>query len=333
MLFSGPKCIVLMFCRRDDRKLIPVTDLDYFIDYFIRLIVIKKLSYLVSYVVRFRPQHHQTSDIAQPSAIAESTSMVEISIDLLVHVLLTSIFHPFITFLIPLCQRALARPWTDPSIIISIVWASLVSVGWLLAKLNRQLAFGLPRPIHFTPRRHRRQPRTGDDDDDDDDDDEVVVITGGARGLGLLMAEAYAMRGASVAAVDVVDMTDSVFAARERINWYRCDVGDRSQVEDVNRRITEDVCFVIYIYNIYYMCQSMILHCIFHHHYRHQNWRHVFIYIYINRMMTFRYHSPSIVRHAYHIDQQRCRRPWEVIITVDGRRGRKVRSSSPPPRK
>ena len=227
--------------------------------------------------------------------------MAEINIDLLVRVLLTSIFHPFITSLIPLCQRALARPWTDPSIIISIVWASLVSVAWLLAKLNRRLAFGLPRPMRFTARpRTRISGDDGDDDNDEEDDDcddeEVVVITGGARGLGLLMAEVYAMRGAKVAVVDVVDMTDSVFAARERINWYRCDVGDRSQVEDVNRRITEDVCVIhVSIDPSFIVSFDFSFLPIIHHQHQHDRTiTCVYPYIFMNiySMVTAGYQSP-----------------------------------------
>lgn len=78
-------------------------------------------------------------------------------------------------------------------------------------------------------------------------EEEVVVITGGASGVGLLIASMYGMRGVSVAVLDIKqpdpDNTDGLgFDDMPGVEYYRCDVGDRKQVEEVAQRIESDVC-------------------------------------------------------------------------------------------
>lgn len=156
-----------------------------------------------------------------------------LTIDLLARVLQTSIFHPFIAWLVPLCQRAVATPYTHPAMQLSMAWASVVCVFWVLAAINRRVAYGTPRRVDFA-------------------DDEVIVVTGGASGLGALMAEVYGLRGASVAVLDVHDPSaaakgggqdeDGDHELEERgVQFYQCDVSDRKQLDQVARRIEEDV--------------------------------------------------------------------------------------------
>lgn len=64
------------------------------------------------------------------------------------------------------------------------------------------------------------------------------MITGGASGLGLLIAEVYGMRGASVAVLDVKELE----AGDARgVSVYKCDVGDRDQIAKVAIEIERDV--------------------------------------------------------------------------------------------
>lgn len=102
----------------------------------------------------------------------------------------------------------------------SIGYAVFICVLWLLGSLNRRVANGPPRKVDLAK--------------------EVIVITGGASGLGLLIAEVYGMRGASVAVLDVRGMGEE--GGERGIEFYQCDVGDREQVEKVARRIEDDVC-------------------------------------------------------------------------------------------
>ena len=69
--------------------------------------------------------------------------------------------------------------------------------------------------------------------------EEVVVVTGGAGGLGLLLAEVYGMRGVTVAVLDVKDAPDGGEA--RNVTFYKCDVGDREQVVAAAERIEKEV--------------------------------------------------------------------------------------------
>ena len=87
--------------------------------------------------------------------------------------------------------------------------------------MNERLAFGKKRAFDWT--------------------EEVVVITGGAGGLGLLIAEVYGMRGVSVAVLDTKEGPEEGEA--RNVYFYKCDVGDYKQVEAAAKKIEEEVCF------------------------------------------------------------------------------------------
>ena len=71
-------------------------------------------------------------------------------------------------------------------------------------------------------------------------ENEVVVITGGARGLGKVLAEMYGMRGVSVAVLDL-EVPAERSEALEHVRFYRCDVSRLEEVRRVKGRIEEDV--------------------------------------------------------------------------------------------
>ncbi|EON67512.1 hypothetical protein W97_06880 [Coniosporium apollinis CBS 100218] len=140
-----------------------------------------------------------------------------LTIDLLAYVLNRSIFHPFIAWLIPLSLRAKVTPYDAPSMILAIAWAVLITVYTILSYIDRRIAYGLPRDVDL--------------------EEEVIVITGGASGLGALIAEVYGLRGASVAVLDVKEPEGEV----NGVEFYKCDVGDRAQVERAARQIERDL--------------------------------------------------------------------------------------------
>lgn len=81
-------------------------------------------------------------------------------------------------------------------------------------------------------------------------EEEVVVISGGARGLGLCVAEIYGMRGGSVAVLDLEGGEEREEGGEGReggeergdgVRFYQCDVGDRREVEKVWARIVAEV--------------------------------------------------------------------------------------------
>jgi len=143
-----------------------------------------------------------------------------ITIDLLLTVARRTIFHPFVAWMIPLSLRAQATPYHHLSFQISAAYASFLTIIYVLSVFNKRIAYGLPRSVDFS--------------------EEVILITGGASGLGLLIADFYAMRGASVAVLDVKPGT--ALQESKGIAYYQCDVGDYEQVHNVAKSIKEDVC-------------------------------------------------------------------------------------------
>jgi hypothetical protein len=158
------------------------------------------------------------------SAPAEKPWHAHITIDLLAHVLARSIFHPFIAWLIPLCLRSLSYPTSHPHFQYTCFYAALVSLLALLGKLNNRLAWGPARTLDW--------------------EHEVVVITGGASGLGKVIAEMYGMRGVSVAVLDVRvpdEKERERSEALEHVRFYRCDVGRLEEVQRARGAIERDV--------------------------------------------------------------------------------------------
>lgn len=91
---------------------------------------------------------------------------------------------------------------------------------YFLSILNRQIAYSKAREVDLS--------------------EEVIVITGGASGLGLLVAEVYGMRGATVAVLDVRDLESG---EARGVSYYKCDVGNKEEVARVAVEIERDVCF------------------------------------------------------------------------------------------
>jgi hypothetical protein len=141
-----------------------------------------------------------------------------LSIDLFLKVLNVTFLHPFVAWMIPLCMRAQAMPWSHIAIQLAIAYASFLTAMYFLGVLNKQIAYTKARKVDLS--------------------DEVIVITGGASGLGLLIAEVYGMRGATVAVLDVKDLESG---EARGVSVYKCDVGDKDQVAKVAVEIERDV--------------------------------------------------------------------------------------------
>jgi hypothetical protein len=141
------------------------------------------------------------------------------SVDLILKVLKTTFFHPFICWVIPLCFRAQTMDWDAPPMLVTIAWATFITACWVASAINQRMAFGLPREVDLA--------------------EEVIVITGGASGLGLLIAEVYGMRGANVAVLDVNEMENG---EARGVTFYRCDVTNKARVREVAAEIERDVC-------------------------------------------------------------------------------------------
>jgi hypothetical protein len=127
--------------------------------------------------------------------------------------------HPFVAWMVPLCFRTVMVPYENISMILAIAYASVLTLLWIGSVFNKRIAFGIPREVNL--------------------DEEVIVITGGASGLGRLIADFYAMKGANVAVLDVKREEDDEMMG---IEYHQCDVSDFKQVEASITKIRENVC-------------------------------------------------------------------------------------------
>jgi hypothetical protein len=157
-------------------------------------------------------------------ATTEKPWHAHITIDLLALILARSIFHPYIAWLVPLCLRSLSYPTSHPHFRYTCLYAVFITCFALLSKLNKRLAWGPPRKLDW--------------------EREVVVITGGASGLGKVIAEMYGMRGVSVAALDVrvpEEKGREESEALECVRFYKCDVSRLEEVQRAKGEIERDV--------------------------------------------------------------------------------------------
>ena len=164
-----------------------------------------------------------TKVISSPTSTASKPEKPwhhHLTIDLFLTVLNRTFLHPFVAWMLPLSLRAQATPYTHTAMQVTIAWALLLTLIYILGLISDRIAYGAAREVDLS--------------------DEVIVVTGGASGLGALIAEVYGMRGASVAVVDVRNVEEGE-AEEKGIKYYECDVGDRKQVEEVRKKIEEDV--------------------------------------------------------------------------------------------
>jgi hypothetical protein len=141
-----------------------------------------------------------------------------LSVDLFLKVLNVTLLHPFVAWIIPLCFRAEHQAWDTRPMVVSIAWATFVTLLWMGNMLSHKIAYGMHREVDLS--------------------EEVIVITGGASGLGLLIAEVYGMRGATVAVLDTNPLENT---EARGITYYKCDVSDRAQIARVATEIERDV--------------------------------------------------------------------------------------------
>ncbi|KAJ5364309.1 uncharacterized protein N7496_010022 [Penicillium cataractarum] len=164
-----------------------------------------------------------TSKSTLPTSSPRKPWSHHLTLDTLLRVLRNTLLSPFIAWIIVLCLRAQVTPPTDPAFIIAVAYATILTLLFVAGVINHRVAHGLPRTVDFA--------------------NEVVLVTGGASGLGLLVAQMYAMKGASVAVLDIRDIgakeQDEVFG--EDVQYFRCDVGDRRALEGVRGEIENEL--------------------------------------------------------------------------------------------
>lgn len=156
-----------------------------------------------------------------------------ITLDLVFKVLNQTFLHPFVAWIVVLCLRAQVTPTDHPAWIIAVGYAGFLTLLTAAQMLNRRLAYGLPREVEPSH--------------------EVIVITGGGSGLGQVIAQIYGMRGASVAVLDIKEVSEvEGWDELSGVEYYKCDVGDRKALEMTAKKIENDVSFVSFFFNFYF---------------------------------------------------------------------------------
>lgn len=148
-----------------------------------------------------------------------------LTLDTLLHVVHRTLLNPFLAWILVLCLRAQVTPTTSPAWIICVSYAVALTVLFVARVVNHRVANGIPRTV--------------------DSAREVVLVTGGASGLGLLIAQIYGMKGASVAVLDIKDLGEKEVTEMfgEGVGYWNCDVGERGALERIKEEIEVEVCF------------------------------------------------------------------------------------------
>jgi hypothetical protein len=145
-----------------------------------------------------------------------------VNLDLFVRILANSVFHPYIIFIFYLTQAAL-HVHREPLAYYTLCYAAFLGVLEVAVNINHRLTYGKHRKVDW--------------------EKEVVVITGGASGLGRVLAEMIVRKGGKVAILDVKDRDEEAEDAMERwdLVWEKCDVAKESEVKEAVEKIVDDV--------------------------------------------------------------------------------------------
>jgi len=114
----------------------------------------------------------------------------------------------------------------------AVAFACIVDFIWFLNRLNT-----LARNGRFSKKKIGVDKKDVEAEEGGDVDD-VVVVTGGSSGLGGIVAEILALRGISVA---ILDVKKPQMEGNYAITYYECDVSDPDQVQRASKQITQDV--------------------------------------------------------------------------------------------
>ncbi|KAI0307095.1 retinal short-chain dehydrogenase/reductase [Multifurca ochricompacta] len=153
----------------------------------------------------------------EPSLVFDS-----LDIDLVVKVLSHTAYSPFFLFLLPVFFFFQGHKLDDPPILITSAYFVLVSFFWLLkwyARLYRNqgsLLFG-PGAVDWG--------------------EQIVLITGGASGVGELLANTLAVRNVTVVVLDIKPIVTENY----NITYYKCDITKWEEVEAVAKKVIEEV--------------------------------------------------------------------------------------------
>ncbi|EJT97545.1 NADP-binding protein [Dacryopinax primogenitus] len=147
----------------------------------------------------------------------------DFNLDLVITVLSHTLFSPFFLAFIPILNFARGSSWEDSTLRWPVYWLGAVCLYHFLAftgRVHRSGGTWLFKPARL------------------DWGEQIVLITGGASGIGLLLANTLAVRNVIVV---VLDLKDKLESENYNIYYYKCDVSDPEAVDAVAARIKKEV--------------------------------------------------------------------------------------------
>ncbi|RDB19794.1 Short-chain dehydrogenase/reductase family 16C member 6 [Hypsizygus marmoreus] len=145
-----------------------------------------------------------------------------LDVDLIVKVLAHTAFGPFFIFFVPIFYLFQGAKFTDPVIVYSFIYWVVISLFWFVKWYSR--LYRNQGSLLFGPGRV-------------DWGEQIVVITGGASGVGELLANTMAVRNVNVVVLD----TDPIVTENYNITYYKCDVSNWEEVEAVSKKVIEEI--------------------------------------------------------------------------------------------
>ncbi|KAJ7572532.1 retinal short-chain dehydrogenase/reductase [Mycena floridula] len=145
-----------------------------------------------------------------------------LDVDLVIKVLAHTVFSPFFIFFIPIFYIFQGAKYTDPIITTSAVYFVIVAAFWGIKWIS--LLYRNQGSLLFRP------PRL-------DWGDQIVLVTGGASGVGELLANTLAVRNVNVVVLDV----NPIVTENYNITYYKCDVSKWEEVEAVSKTVLEEI--------------------------------------------------------------------------------------------
>jgi len=145
-----------------------------------------------------------------------------LDIDLVMQVLANTAFSPFFVFFIPVFYIFQGAKFSDSIVVLSAIYYVVVSAFWFVkwySRLYRNQGSLLlrPGPVDWS--------------------EQIVVVTGGASGIGELLANTLAVRNVTVVVLDV----NPIVTENYNIAYYKCDVSKWEEVEAVSKKIIEEI--------------------------------------------------------------------------------------------
>lgn len=157
------------------------------------------------------------SDEPRPSPVFDN-----LDLDLIATVLAHTAFSPFFVFFIPLFHIFQGAKVTDTVVLGWSGYYALISLFWFVRWYSR--LYRNQGSLFFAPKRL-------------DWGEQIVVVTGGASGVGELLANTLAVRNVTVVVLDV----NPIVTENYNVMYYKCDVSKWEEVEAVAKTIREEI--------------------------------------------------------------------------------------------